>query len=111
VDEIFVVTTVVDSRAVADLLATAAVAGRLAACAQVGGQVDSTYWWQEAVQTAREWSVQFKTAADRVDALVDHVRAAHPYQTPEILVSRVTSGNPDYSGWVVEQTRPVPQAH
>ncbi|WP_407664372.1 divalent cation tolerance protein CutA, partial [Micromonospora parastrephiae] len=25
------------------------VAGRLAACAQVGGQVDSTYWWRSGV--------------------------------------------------------------
>lgn len=42
-DQICVVTTVVDARGVADVLAAAAVAGRLAACAQVGGPVDSTY--------------------------------------------------------------------
>ena len=61
------VTTVVDARSVADVLAAAAVAGRLAACAQVGGQVDSTYWWRSGMETSTEWSVQFKTAPDRVD--------------------------------------------
>lgn len=104
-DRISVVTTVVDDRSVADELAVAAVAGRLAACAQVGAQVDSTYRWQSAIERTREWSVQFKTAPDRVAALVDHLRAAHPYQVPEILVAAVDSGNPDYSAWVHEQTR------
>ncbi|TWH66338.1 divalent cation tolerance protein [Micromonospora olivasterospora] len=99
------VTTVVDSRAVADVLAAAAVAGRLAACAQVGGQVDSTYWWRSAVETSTEWSVRFKTASDRVAALVAQIRATHPYEVPEILVTRVESGNPDYTAWVYEQTR------
>ncbi|WP_416902557.1 divalent-cation tolerance protein CutA [Micromonospora echinospora] len=105
-DQICVVTTVVDARSVADVLAATAVAGRLAACAQVGGQVDSTYWWRSAMETSAEWSVQFKTASDRVDALVDQIRASHPYEVPEILVTRVGSGNPDYSAWVHEQTRP-----
>lgn len=100
------VTTVVDARSVADVLAATAVAGRLAACAQVAGQVDSTYWWQSRMETTAEWSVQFKTAPDRVDALVDQIRLSHPYEVPEILVARVGSANPDYSAWVHEQTRP-----
>ncbi|WBB79416.1 divalent-cation tolerance protein CutA [Micromonospora sp. WMMD882] len=105
-EHICVVTTVVDARSVADLLAATAVAGRLAACAQVGGQVESTYWWQSAMETSSEWSVQFKTAPDRVAALVDQIRASHPYEVPEILVTRVESGNPAYSTWVHDQTRP-----
>ncbi|MFG2058333.1 divalent-cation tolerance protein CutA [Micromonospora sp. NPDC048930] len=105
-EQICVVTTVVDARPVADVLAATAVAGRLAACAQVGGQVDSTYWWRSAIETTTEWSVQFKTAPDRVDALVDQLRVNHPYEVPEILVARVESGNPDYAAWVHEQTRP-----
>ncbi|WP_434741553.1 divalent-cation tolerance protein CutA [Micromonospora sp. SH-82] len=105
-EQICVVTTVVDVRSVADVLAAAAVAGRLAACAQVGGQIDSTYWWQSAVETTTEWSVQFKTAPDRVEALLTQIRANHPYEVPEILVTTVQSGNPAYTAWVVEHTRP-----
>lgn len=100
------VTTVVDARRVADVLAATAVAGRLAACAQVGGRVDSTYWWRSGIETTTEWSVQFKTVPDRVDALVGQLRVNHPYEVPEILVTRVESGNPDYGAWVHEQTRP-----
>jgi periplasmic divalent cation tolerance protein len=105
VEQICLVSTVVDARSVADVLAASAVAGRLAASAQVGGPVGSTYWWDGRVETAQEWSVQFKTVPDRVDVLVDHVRVAHPYDVPEILVTTVNSGNPDYHAWVYEQTR------
>lgn len=105
-DEICVVTTVVDARSAAEGLAAAAVNNRLAACAQLGGQVDSTYWWQQNLETESEWSVQFKTALDRAGALVEQIRATHPYDVPEILVTRVGSGNPDYTAWVHEHTRP-----
>ncbi|MEH0935532.1 divalent-cation tolerance protein CutA [Micromonospora psammae] len=104
-EQICVVTTVVDARPVADVLAAAAVAGRLAACAQVGGKVDSTYWWRSGVETSTEWSVLFKTAPDRVAALVDQLRGTHPYEVPEILVSRVECGDPAYAAWVHENTR------
>jgi periplasmic divalent cation tolerance protein len=99
------VTTTVDDRAAADAIASSAVSGRLAACAQVGGPIASTYWWQGAVETAQEYVVQFKTAADRADALVAHVREAHPYEVPEVVVTPVTGGNPGYLAWVLAQTR------
>lgn len=83
-------------------------AARLAACAQVGDPVDSTYWWRSELESAREWTVQFKTALDRADRLVAHLRANHPYQVPEILMSRVDCPNPDYAAWVREQTRQQP---
>ncbi|WP_091289846.1 divalent-cation tolerance protein CutA [Micromonospora halophytica] len=102
-EQICVVTTVVDARPVADGLAAASVADRLAACAQVGGQVDSTYRWRGEVETATEWSVQFKTVPDRVSELVDRIRADHPYDVPEILVSRVEC-DPAYAAWVRENT-------
>ncbi len=104
-ERIVLVTTTVDARAVADALAGSAVGARLAACGQVGGPIRSTYRWQGAVESAEEWTVQFKTAADRVDALLAHLRAAHPYEVPEILVTAVLDGHPDYLTWVVEQTR------
>lgn len=104
--EVVEVAVTAPDRALAERLAEVLVTERLAACAQVGGPVDSTYWWQSAIQTTAEWQVRFKTAPDRVDALVDQLRANHPYEVPEILVSREDSGNPGYTAWVHEQTRP-----
>jgi periplasmic divalent cation tolerance protein len=98
------VMTCVDARSVADSLAGSAVTARLAACAQVGGPVESTYWWQGRVEMAQEWTVLFKTIADRVDALVAHVRDGHPYDTPEIVVLPVLGGDARYLAWVREET-------
>ena len=99
------VTFVVDDQTAASGLATAAVERRLAACAQLTGPVTSTYRWQGRVETATEWRVQFKTAADRADELVAHVTAGHPYDVPEVLVTPVLGGNPVYLDWVVAETR------
>lgn len=100
VEQTHLVTTTVDARPAADSLATSAVQARLAACAQVGGPVTSTYWWEGTVETASEWVVQLKTTTDRLDELIEHLRAVHPYQVPEIVAVPVGAGNPDYLSWV-----------
>ncbi len=103
-DTVVVITTVND-RDTADRLSANAVAVRLAACAQVVGPVSSTYRWKGDVESAVEHQVHFKTAADRADALVEHLLAAHPYEVPEVVVTPVLGGNPAYLAWIVEETR------
>ncbi|HEY3685528.1 MAG TPA: divalent-cation tolerance protein CutA [Streptosporangiaceae bacterium] len=93
------------SRAGAASLAESVVAARLAACAQVSGPITSSYRWEGAVRTDEEWLLVCKTAADRLDDLVAHVRAAHPYDVPEIVAVPVAGGNPDYLAWVTAETR------
>lgn len=100
------VTTTVDDRQVAAELARNAVTLRLAACAQVGGPIASTYWWHGEVEVTQEWMVTFKTAAECADALVDHLVAAHPYDVPEVVVMPVVSGNEAYLQWLDCETRP-----
>jgi periplasmic divalent cation tolerance protein len=97
--------TSVDSREVAQALARSAVCARLAACAQVVAGADSVYWWSGEVQSTREWLVTFKTTLARYPALEEHLRAAHPYDVPEIICLRVEAGNPAYLRWVREQTQ------
>src|SRR5260370_7722930 len=58
--EFLQVQTTTDSRAEAVELARAAVAARLAACAQVAGPVASTYWWEGGMERAEEWLVLLK---------------------------------------------------
>lgn len=96
------VTTTVDSEEAAQALALGAVGGRLAACAQVAGPVSSTFWWEGAVQTAREWSVVLKTTARQYGALEAYLRRGHPYEVPEILATAVAAGDAEYLAWVRE---------
>ncbi|MFE6779579.1 divalent-cation tolerance protein CutA [Streptomyces sp. NPDC057702] len=102
--------TTTDAGEKADALARGAVAARVAACAQISGPVSSVYRWRGEVVAEREWQVLFKTTAARFEALAAHLRAAHGYDTPEIVATPVTHGDPAYLAWVVEETTPEPPA-
>lgn len=98
------VSTTTDSADSAGALARSAVAARLAACAQVEGPVTSLYWWRGTVDTAQEWRVVLKTTGERYAALEAHLRAAHPYEVPEVIAVPVVAGSPDYLAWVRAET-------
>lgn len=100
-----VVVTTTDSEAAARKLAAGAVEARLAACAQVLGPITSVYRWEGATHTDPEWRVEIKTAADRVDALTEHLKAHHSYDEPEVIATPVTGGSAGYLSWVVDETR------
>ena len=98
------VVTTVDARAAADRIARAVVEKRLAACAQVAGPIDSTYWWKGAIETAREWRVEMKARADMFDSLATAITALHPYDTPEIVAVPIVSSGARYLDWLVTET-------
>lgn len=98
------VTVTTDSREEADKLAHVAVDNRLAACAQILSPITSTYWWQGKVETAEEWMLLMKTQGRRVVELIDRLRAEHSYETPEIIVTPITAGNPAYLAWIETET-------
>ncbi|MFI6445173.1 divalent-cation tolerance protein CutA [Kitasatospora sp. NPDC050543] len=100
------VLTTTDSAVAAAVLARSAVSARLAACAQVDGPVTSTYWWQGAVETAEEWRITFKTTAERYPALEAHVKAAHSYDTPELVATPITAGSAEYLAWLSAAVAP-----
>ncbi len=104
--ELVQVSSTTDSPEAAAELTRSAVEARVAACGQVVGPITSVYWWEGKVDTAQEWLVLFKTAADRSEALVEHLRSRHSYEVPEIICTPVTGGNPAYMSWVGEETRP-----
>ncbi|WP_329278521.1 divalent cation tolerance protein CutA [Streptomyces sp. NBC_00691] len=101
---IVTVRTTTDARAKADALARGAVEARLAACAQISGPVTSVYHWRGAIETTEEWEVVFKTTEARYPALEAHLLAAHDYETPEILATRVTRAGEAYARWVERET-------
>ncbi|MFE5947756.1 divalent cation tolerance protein CutA [Streptomyces sp. NPDC056480] len=104
---IVTVRTTTDARAKADALARGAVEARLVACAQISAPVTSVYHWQGAIETTEEWEVVFKTTEARYPALEAHLLAAHDYETPEILATRVTRVSEGYARWVERETSAV----
>ncbi|MEU8619799.1 divalent-cation tolerance protein CutA [Streptomyces sp. NPDC048623] len=101
---ILTVLTTTDARDKAEVLARGAVEARVAACAQVVGPVTSVYHWKRAVETAEEWQVLFKTTDARYGDLEAHLRAAHDYETPEILATPVARVSAEYARWVEQET-------
>ena len=86
-------------------MASGAVDAKLGACAQIVGPITSVYRWENAVQTDQEWRVEIKTAADRVAALTDYLKANHTYDVPEIIATPIEGGSVEYLKWLVDETR------
>ncbi|WP_055479519.1 divalent-cation tolerance protein CutA [Sphaerimonospora mesophila] len=95
----------IDDRDRAASLARSVVEARLAACAQLVGPIVSTYWWEGRVETAEEFLLLLKTTGDSVDRLTEHIRAEHPYETPEIVALPIEGGLTAYLDWIASETR------
>ncbi|MDA0576931.1 MAG: divalent-cation tolerance protein CutA [Verrucomicrobia bacterium] len=101
--KLVVVTTSVATAAQADKLASAIVEQHLAACVQ-RVPMRSTYRWKGKTERAREHLLIIKTRAACVTELIAFIRRTHTYTLPEILVTPVSGGLPDYIMWVTAET-------
>lgn len=99
------VVTTVASQEEARRMAEHLVQQRLAACVQVSGPVESTYWWQGKIETAAEWLCTIKSRADLYPQLEEAIRQVHSYQTAEILSGPILAGNPAYLDWLDRELR------
>ncbi len=91
--------TTFGTRSDAEACATRLVEQRLAACVQVEGPVQSTYWWKSAVERAEEFRCTCKTTPERSQACIEVLTRDHAYQTPEVICAEVTASTA-YADWV-----------
>lgn len=96
------VQTAVDSKKAADNIAKHVVEKKVAACAQVIGPIDSTYWWKGKIESAQEWLCLMKTTKGKYAKLETAVRSIHPYEVPEIIATEIEIGGSDYLNWIKE---------
>jgi len=102
--EVVVVSVTTPDEDVAARLCRHLVEQRLAACAQIGGPIRSTYRWKGEVEVDPEWMVTIKTSSARLDELVEAVNSLHPAQVPEVVATPAVGGDPAYLRWVLEET-------
>jgi periplasmic divalent cation tolerance protein len=105
-EQVFIVMTHLPDAATAEALAGALVETRLAACASLITGVHSVYRWQGKIERANEVTLTIKTTQRHYSALEAAIRAAHPYELPEIIALPVVAGLPSYLQWVVAETSP-----
>ncbi|MBG0827316.1 divalent-cation tolerance protein CutA [Planomonospora sp. ID67723] len=98
------------SREEAEEIGAVAVRERVAACAQIVGPVSSVYRWKGEVRRDEEFLILMKTSKDRLDELVSAVKAAHSYETPEIVAVPIEGGSADYLHWIGTETAEPRQA-
>ena len=89
-------------RETAQRISNQLVTEKFAACANILPAIESIYRWKERIETGNETLVFFKLGEDRQSAFQEKLRALHPYDVPEIILMSVTSGLPEYLGWVIE---------
>ena len=75
-----------------------------AACANILPQVHSIYRWKGNVEHSDEALVLFKIAAARYPDFEAQLRAAHPYDTPEIIAVPIEHGAADYVRWIIDNS-------
>lgn len=101
-DYIQVVTTA-EREEDAKRIARRLVEDRLAACVQVLGPIQSTYWWQGKIETAQEWQCLAKTRRELYPAIERTIQEVHPYEVPEILAVPIVAGSRSYLKWVDDE--------
>jgi periplasmic divalent cation tolerance protein len=103
-----VVFTNLPDRAAAEKLAETLVEQRVAACVNILGPCRSVYRWNDGLQKDDEHLMLIKTSRARYATLEAAIRAAHPYELPEIVAVPIERGLPAYLDWVATETAPKP---
>lgn len=104
-----IVQTAIDDNNLADELARSIIEKRLAACVQCV-PITSTYRWKGSIERSGEFLLLAKTRASLAGGLTDFIRARHPYELPEIIVTPVSAGLAEYLEWVAGETQEPPES-
>jgi periplasmic divalent cation tolerance protein len=99
-----VVLTTLPSREGAETIARALVEAKLAACVQLLDGLRSIYRWDGRIDESAEVQLIAKTTPAAAPALIDRLRALHPYEVPEILTLEATASEA-YARWLNQETR------
>ncbi len=104
--EVLIVRVNCASNTEAHEIASAAIALRLAAAANIHPPINSLYRWQGQVDTATEVPLELKTRLDLFDPLAELISEMHSYQTPAILGVQAAKAAWAYAHWVTGETKP-----
>jgi periplasmic divalent cation tolerance protein len=102
---IFLYTTFPDEETAARV-GSGLVEARLAACVNILPGMRSIYRWQGQIERAGEVVMIVKTLADRESAVIEAIRAGHPYEVPAIVTLPAVGGFAPYLDWIAENATP-----
>ncbi len=103
-EEITVFVTVTNEDEAA-IIARAVVEAKLAACANITGNIRSIYSWQGKVEDDSEVLMILKTRQDLFEELSEKIKELHSYDVPEIIALPIIMGSKDYLTWIKDSTK------
>jgi periplasmic divalent cation tolerance protein len=89
-----------DSVEEADHIARVLLEEKKVACVNIVRGIDSYFWWEEKIDTARENLLIAKTKSSLLPEVVEVVRKVHSYDVPEVIALPIIGGNQDYLDWI-----------
>ena len=75
-------------------------AKRLVACANIISGVQSRFWWNGKLDSAREVLVTMKTVRTNFKKIETEISRVHSYEVPEIIAVPIIAGSRDYLDWI-----------
>lgn len=73
---------------------------RLAACVNIIGPMESSFWWNKKIDRCKEYLLFIKTQASHFGRLKKLIETHHPYSVPEIICLPVKGGSAPYLNWI-----------
>lgn len=104
-DQTLMILVNVPDESTAHNMARTLVEGRVAACVNVLPGVRSVYRWQGKIEEASEVTLLIKTTQARYMDLEVAVKAAHPYDVPELIALPIVAGLAEYLSWIATETK------
>lgn len=92
------------SDAEARKIASALVEERLAACANILGEITSIYRWEGSLQTENEVAFILKSQPHLIKKLTARVTEMHAYDCPCVIAMPINDGNPEFLKWIIDET-------
>ena len=81
-------------------IAVSLVESRLAACVNIIKEISSVYRWKGEIQEDNEHLLLIKTTENKIEALIQKIKAIHSYSEPECIGMKIDKGSETYLNWI-----------
>ena len=83
----------------------ALIENKLVACVNILGGVESFFWWNKKVDSAKEILLIAKSRNEKLNKIIKLVKSLHSYDCPEIIALPIIAGSKTYLDWIDESLR------
>lgn len=86
----------------ANHIAEELIKNKLAACINIIGNIESTFWWQAKIEREKEVLLIVKSKKSKLTKIIKLVKSLHSYKVPEVIALPIVGGEKKYLRWIDE---------